>query len=67
MEIREKTRKCYKKPQIYQVKLEVEEAVLLGCKTNSTANNPAGAGSNSKCNHAQGCHYPGGGSGTYGS
>lgn len=33
MEIREKNRKQYKRPQISQVKLEIEEAVLVVCKT----------------------------------
>jgi hypothetical protein len=33
METQEKTRKTYKKPQINQVKLVIEEAVLQFCKT----------------------------------
>ena len=33
-----KSRKTYKKPQINQVKLVIEEAVLLACKV--TAGNP---------------------------
>ena len=31
--IRKKTRKIYEKPRINEVKLEVEEAILAGCKT----------------------------------
>ncbi len=33
METKEKARKTYKKPQINQVKLVIEEAVLQNCKT----------------------------------
>jgi hypothetical protein len=33
METREKNRKDYKKPQVSQIKLEIEEAVLTGCKS----------------------------------
>lgn len=33
MEKKGKIRKCYEKPQITQVKLEIEEAVLQACKT----------------------------------
>lgn len=33
METKEKARKTYKKPQINQVKLVIEEAVLQACKT----------------------------------
>ncbi len=33
METKEKNRKNYKKPQVHKVKLEIDEAVLLGCKT----------------------------------
>ena len=33
MEIKEKIRKHYKKPQVNKVKLETEEAVLQACKT----------------------------------
>jgi len=32
METKEKNRKNYKKPQVHKVKLEIDEAVLLGCK-----------------------------------
>ncbi len=32
METKEKARKTYKKPQINQVKLAIEEAVLQACK-----------------------------------
>ena len=31
----EKVRKSYKKPQVHKVKLEIDEAVLLGCKVAS--------------------------------
>ncbi|MDI6688094.1 MAG: hypothetical protein QME06_07745 [Desulfobacterales bacterium] len=40
MEVKEKNRKQYKKPQVNQVKLEVEEAVLAACK------NPTALGKN---------------------
>ena len=33
METKGKIRKQYKKPQVSQVKLEIEEAVLVACKT----------------------------------
>ncbi len=33
METKEKNRKNYKKPQINQVNLAIEEAVLAACKT----------------------------------
>lgn len=36
METREKDRKQYKKPQVSQVKLEIEEAVLTACKLSGT-------------------------------
>jgi len=36
MDTKEKVRKQYKKPQISQVKLEVEEAVLTACKNPTT-------------------------------
>lgn len=42
METREKTRKQYKKPQVSQVKLEIEEAVLTACKV--LANDPGQSG-----------------------
>jgi hypothetical protein len=32
MDIKEKNRKQYKRPQINQVNLEIEEAVLANCK-----------------------------------
>ncbi len=35
METKEKSRKNYKKPQINQVNLVIEEAVLQACKTNA--------------------------------
>ncbi|MCK4529158.1 hypothetical protein KAW18_17470 [candidate division WOR-3 bacterium] len=33
MMIKKTNRKYYEKPQVSQVKLEIEEAVLAGCKT----------------------------------
>jgi len=33
MDTKEKIRKTYKKPQINEVKVVIEEAVLQGCKT----------------------------------
>jgi hypothetical protein len=46
----EPTRKTYKKPEIIQVKLTVEEAVLLACKTSASE-----ASKNNKvCSH-MGC------------
>ena len=36
METGEKNRKQYKKPQVSQIKLETEEAVLTACKTETT-------------------------------
>jgi len=33
MEKKEKFRKTYKKPQVNEVKVVIEEAVLQGCKT----------------------------------
>ncbi len=50
METKEKNRKSYKKPQINQVNLVIEEAVLQGCKTGLGA---PGAGIQT-CNHS-GC------------
>lgn len=32
MDTKEKNRKCYKKPQVNEVKVVIEEAVLQGCK-----------------------------------
>ena len=43
METKEKNRKNYKKPQINQVNLVIEEAVLQACKTG-----PAAAGKRGK-------------------
>jgi len=52
MEIKKSTgsaRKPYVRPQVKEVRLEVEEAVLAACKANSTA-----AGKNTKyCGHSQ--------------
>ena len=44
METKEKNRKNYKKPQINQVNLVIEEAVLQGCKTSAGA--PGKVGNN---------------------
>ena len=47
--IKQNNRKHYKRPQVSQVKLEIEEAVLTGCK--SAANDTAGKNSS-------GCDVP---------
>ena len=47
METKDKNRKNYKKPQINQVKLEIDEAVLLACKVLS---GDVGQG-NKRCAH----------------
>jgi len=47
LETKEKNRKNYKKPQINQVNLVIEEAVLQACKTGAGA---TGAGAKS-CDH----------------
>ena len=45
METKEKNRKNYKKPQINQVNLVIEEAVLQACKTSGgDTNGKKGAG-----------------------
>ena len=49
MESREKPRKCYIKPQINQVMLKIEEAVLAGCKTGAGAPGVT----NKTCDHSQ--------------
>jgi hypothetical protein len=42
-------KKAYKKPTVTQVKLEIDEAVLAGCKlTDATAGKQ-----NKTCNHSQ--------------
>lgn len=46
METREKDRKNYKKPQVSQIKLEIEEAVLAACKNDTAPGR----------NVATGCH-----------
>ncbi len=49
METQDKTKKAYKKPTVTQVKLEMDEAVLGGCK-----DVPTTAGKNNKtCGHQQ--------------
>ncbi len=57
METKEKKRKNYKKPQINQVNLIIEEAVLAACKTGLGA---PGLGT-------QDCNHPGCKKGVYGS
>ncbi len=57
METKEKNRKNYKKPQINQVNLIMEEAVLQACKTGLGA---AGLG-------VQNCDHPGCKKSIYGS
>jgi hypothetical protein len=54
MKEREKNRKIYHKPEIQQVRLLVEEAVLQACKTDV---NQAGA-KNKNCDHQQ-CQHAG--------
>jgi len=48
METREKNRKQYKKPQVNQVKLEIEEAILAACKITG---NSTGKASPPKCSN----------------
>lgn len=50
METKGKERKYYKKPEIKQVKLVIDEAVLSGCKT--TVGDTSGK-KNVSCNIAQ--------------
>jgi len=57
LEIKEKSRKNYKKPQINQVDLIIEEAVLQACKTG-----PAAPGS-----RVQNCDFSACKKGIYGS
>ena len=45
----EPPRKTYRKPEILQVKLTVDEAVLQACKTSATEP----SGKNKMCGHAQ--------------
>ena len=56
METKEKNRKNYKKPQINQVNLVIEEAVLQACKMNAgDATGKKGAGcSVQQCQFVQG-------------
>ena len=44
METKEKNRKNYKKPQINQVNLVIEEAVLQACKSAGDSSAKKGAG-----------------------
>ncbi len=53
METKEKARKTYKKPQINQVKLVIEEAVLQACKVSTEL-----AKKTKACDHP-GCKRPG--------
>ena len=48
METKDKTRKPYQRPQVTQVKLEMEEAVLQACK--ATASDASGK-KNKVCGH----------------
>ncbi len=56
METKGKIRKQYKKPQVSQVKLEIEEAVLAACKVTkpSSAKNNKGCGVVPSCRTTQG-------------
>jgi hypothetical protein len=54
MRVSEKNRKSYRKPEIQQVRLVVEEAVLQACKTDASQ----AAGKNKNCDHPQ-CRYAG--------
>jgi hypothetical protein len=49
MRVSEKNRKTYHKPEIQQVRLVVEEAVLQACKTDASQ----AAGKNKNCDHPQ--------------
>ena len=40
MEINEKTRKSYIKPRVTQVKLEIKDAILAGCKVTNGGPGP---------------------------
>ncbi|MBW2594444.1 MAG: hypothetical protein JRC93_00430 [Deltaproteobacteria bacterium] len=44
MKPKEKTHKYYKKPQVSQVKLEIEDAVLAACKATVAGSAKGGAG-----------------------
>jgi hypothetical protein len=46
MEKENRIRKPYKKPEVHQVKLEIEEAVLQACKVSTET-----AKTNKACNH----------------
>ena len=52
-------RKTYRKPQVNQVKLVPEEAVLTACKLPGTASGSSNKQSGSCVNPAQGCQDPG--------
>jgi hypothetical protein len=41
METKEKIKKSYTKPLVTQVKLEIQEAILAGCKTGFNENGKA--------------------------
>ena len=53
METKAKAKKTYKKPKVTQVRLEIGEAVLAGCK--AFVGDPAGKG-NKTCDHP-GCKH----------
>lgn len=58
MKTREKIRKYYKKPQITEVKLEIDEAVLTHCKLNDqtvgSGTKKCGGGTGPRCQNTQG-------------
>jgi hypothetical protein len=49
MKTEHRGKKAYKKPAVTRVKLEIDEAVLAGCKTAPTIS----AKQNKNCNHSQ--------------
>ena len=49
MKTKDKAKKAYKKPTVTQVKLEMGEAVLAGCKADSGQD----AKQNKQCGHSQ--------------
>jgi len=55
LERKEKSRRNYKKPQINQVNLVIEEAVLAACKTG--AGQPGRTGRNCDTNPCKGSIY----------
>lgn len=43
--MKEKAKRAYKKPEVFEVKLTPEEAVLTNCKTSTTVGAAKGVGS----------------------